>query len=267
MQDIRSAVIEVSPNGVMLCQAGRPSIFDSKTSVWWFRSGSVPTADLAPDDAQLARDEGPHLLVGLLRSAGVRWFDDPAIVQVAEQKLYQLRVAKALGIATPDWTVTNSVDTASAFAKGRTVVAKALSPGVGIAPFVTTVGQSDLHQVAVLPVFLQNRVDSSADFRVVSVRSQSWVWRRIREETTVDWRVVDPSGKGFSRVAHDKLSSQARRVQESLGLTMSVQDWLETKAGPVFLEANPQGAWMFLETAEVEVATAFAHHLLGGSID
>jgi hypothetical protein len=45
-------------------------------------------------------------------------------------------------------------------------------------------------------------------------------------------------------------------------LTVSVQDWLETDRGLVFLEVNPQGTWLFLDGAEAAVAPALARHLL-----
>jgi hypothetical protein len=53
-------------------------------------------------------------------------------------------------------------------------------------------------------------------------------------------------------------------MTSALGLTMSVQDWLETDDGPVFLEINPQGGWLFLDGADTAVAPALAHHLRHG---
>jgi hypothetical protein len=50
-------------------------------------------------------------------------------------------------------------------------------------------------------------------------------------------------------------------VTSALRLTTSVQDWLETADAPVFLEANPQGRWLFLPGADEVVAPALADHL------
>jgi len=44
---------------------------------------------------------------------------------------------------------------------------------------------------------------------------------------------------------------------------MSAQDWLETGDGPVFLESNAQGEWLFLKGARERVPSALAQHLLG----
>jgi hypothetical protein len=53
----------------------------------------------------------------------------------------------------------------------------------------------------------------------------------------------------------------ARAITHALGLTMSVHDFLDTASGPVFLEANPQGSWLFLKDADERVVPKLAEHL------
>ena len=95
------------------------------------------------------------------------------------------------------------------------------------------------------------------------VGAEGWIWRRPREATTTDWRAIDPGGFGFELTEEPGLLRTARRVTSALGLTMSVQDWLETRDGPVFLESNPQGQWLFLAGSSNLVPLAVAQHLLG----
>jgi hypothetical protein len=97
---------------------------------------------------------------------------------------------------------------------------------------------------------------------VIGVR-EVWLWRRPREPATLDWRQIDSDGTGFVQFESDALVQLARDLTAGLGLTMSVQDWLETKDGPVFLESNSQGAWMFLSGSESMVSAAVARHLVG----
>ncbi len=129
----------------------------------------VDAADLDNEEARLADDEAPHLLLGSLMSVGVRWVDNPVDVERAELKLFQLGVAASLGILTPATCVTNDAAAANAFLNGRALVAKPLSPGQGIAPFVDDVAESDLELVTNLPTFLQEKVTAIADLRVVVV--------------------------------------------------------------------------------------------------
>lgn len=83
----------------------------------------------------------------------------------------------------------------------------------------------------------------------------------MREDGVVDWRAIDPSGKSFVVVSADRIDRAARAITRSLGLSTSVQDYLDTPDGPVFLEANPQGSWLFLSDAEDLIVPALAQHL------
>jgi hypothetical protein len=238
---------------------------DGETTVWWFRAGSVRSQKgIKPDEQQLIADEAPAIFVGALRAAGVRWVDDPDIIRRAEWKLSQLAVAAALGITTPPWTVTNSPDAARQLADGHVVVAKPLSSGHGIAPFTAAVLTEDLDRPGDLATLFQRRVDANADVRVVVIDGQTWAWRRAREANTVDWRAVDSTGRGFCRIPVETWRDPSR-LTSALGLTISVQDWLETAHGPVFLEANPQGSWLFLDGAEKEIGHALATYLRDGA--
>lgn len=233
----------------------------SSTTVWWYRAGTTPVEDLDPDEAALIADENPHLLRGALEACGVRWVDPPHIVTRAEVKLYQLAVADQLGIRTPDTLVTSTPEEAGRFQTGRRVVTKALSPGLGIAPFTSEVGSQDLQALTTNPALLQELVTATDDARVVVVNGESWVWTRPREASSVDWRQADPGGTGFRQADDLAIGSMALQVSSALQLTMSVQDWLVTPDGPVFLEVNPQGAWHFLDGADSLVAPALATHL------
>jgi hypothetical protein len=240
-------------------------VVKSNTCVWWRRLGVVDTGDLTEDEAQLAMDEGPHLLIGALDAVGARIVDHPFAVGRAEMKQLQLATARKLGITVPDTVVTNDPDVARAFASGRRTVAKAVSPGIGIAPFVAEILDSDLDAIHSLPTLLQEFVTASADLRVVVVGDRAWAWRRPREAGTVDWRRVDPAGLAFSPSVDEELTVSACQVTEALGLSLSVQDWLETDVGDVFLESNAQGAWLFLAGSEDLVAPAIADHLVANS--
>ena len=90
------------------------------------------------------------------------------------------------------------------------------------------------------------------------------MWRRPRIQSTLDWRSDDPNGSGFVRATADhEVLDRARQVTSALGLSMAIQDWLETDDGPVFLESNAQGNWLFLRGARDIVAPALARHLVG----
>ena len=260
--DLRSWSVDID-SGEMRLQSGDCEwLVSPSTTVWYRRLGSPSVDDFDPDEAQLVRDEVPHALVGGLIACGARWVDEPFVVERAERKLFQLSTASRLGVAVPRSVVTNDSGAASRTLSGMRVVAKPLSPGRGIAPHVDEVHESDISEMDGAPVLLQELVArADADLRVVVIGSRAWTWERPRTPPTIDWRAEDPIGAGFRYVSPHAVEHAAIEMTSVLGLTMSVQDWLATPDGVVFLEANPQGAWNFLDGSDKYIPGALAAHL------
>ena len=260
--DLRQASITIHADRLRLSLPDRLWEVSPTTAVWYRRLGSPVVEDLDLDEGEFVRDEMPHILLGGLSACGVRWVDEPFDVERAERKLYQMAVAARLNLTIPDSVVTNDLAVASGMLEKMRLVGKPLSPGCGIAPFVDEVGEEDLSDFGELPVLLQELVDTAgADLRVVVIGFRAWTWRRSRTPDAVDWRAKDPDGAGFTYVSPHAVESDAVDLTKALSLTMSVQDWLETPDGVVFLEANPQGAWAFLERSEQFIPDALAVHL------
>lgn len=266
LEDLGLYRIAIRPGVIDLVASDHHYQVTSATTVWWRRQGWIDVSGLDDEEAQLALDEGPHILQGCLQSAGVRWVDEPGVVDQAELKLFQLQVASRLGIRVPASLATNDPNLAREFAADRSCVVKPLSPGLGIAPYTERVTDDDFDLLSRLPALVQEEVSATADLRVVTIGRDTWVWRRPRSHSTLDWRAEDRSGSGFTKAdGHEEdrqLLDCARQLTSALGLSMAVQDWLETDTGPVFLESNAQGNWLFLEGAKETVAPRLAQFLV-----
>lgn len=231
----------------------------SSTTVWWRRAGAVDVAGLDADETQLVVEEAPNLLRGPLIAAGVRWIDDPFLVERAEVRFSQAVAARQF--QTPATMQTNYADGAVELTSAGPVIAKAVSSGEGIVPFVDVLRDAELAKLTGNPTFLQQFVIASADLRAVTVAGESWVWRRDRTSGVVDWRRVDPDGTSFVPTENQEVAERSTEITARLRLTMGVSDWLETPSGPVLLEVNPQGNFLFLVGAEELVVPAIARHL------
>lgn len=232
-----------------------------RSTVWWRRVGRAGAAIPTPMESALVADEVHTLLPGVLEAVGVRWVDAPWSQFQARLKAHQLSVAHALAISIPRTLVTGAEDDAALFSPAKPVVAKAASTGTGIAPFVDVVTADELRLVSACPTILQERVDGYADARVVTVGEHQLVWVRPRfGDAPPDWRAVDPDGRGFVYTSEPHAIA-AVQIAHALGLTFSVQDWLLTSNGPVFLEVNAQGQWLFLDGATEQVVPALVRHL------
>lgn len=255
-----------SPNSSLtFSYRGRRWSAGPSTTVWWRR----PYLDARPggetDEARLVREELSELFPGALAASGVSWVDAPWVLRRARLKLLQLAIATAVGARIPPTVVTADPGTAAGFASSGDVVAKAASTGIGIAPFVSKVPADELHRVAACPTTLQRPVRADADLRIVTVGTSAFTWRRARDKGgPVDWRAADPKGAGFA-FSGCSTETLALTVAQRLGLSLSVQDWLATDEGDVFLEVNPQGQWLFLDRAAQILVPAVAELLEGAA--
>lgn len=251
---------------VTLCIDGQQHLVDEKSAVWWRRPGSTtPLGPLGDLEERLVSEEMAVLHPGVLEAVGVRWVDAPWVISRARLKPVQLRCARRAGARVPDTLVTGCASAAARFCDDGPVVAKAMSSGRGIAPFVDVVPSAEVHRVEQAPTMLQRLVVGSADLRIVTVGPISLGWTRDRTSNRLpDWRADDPAGTDFRAISRDPTEGLASLIAEGLGLSFSVQDWLLTSDGPVFLEVNPQGQWLFLRGAERTVAPALARHLVSG---
>jgi glutathione synthase/RimK-type ligase-like ATP-grasp enzyme len=183
--------------------------------------------------------------------------------------MWQLSVAVACGARVPASVVTNSPRVARPFASPGRTIAKSVSAGIGIAPYAGAVDEHLIDLLPNAPTLLQELVEGAADLRVVVVDQEVFTWRRPRQTNeSVDWRQPDPAGAGFKVVDCPQINSRAVAITVGLGLTFSVQDWVEPcdgDADPVFLEVNPVGQWLFLADAAAVVGAALARHLVSES--
>ena len=231
-------------------------------AAYYRRPGWAAPAVVDPHEAAALSEEADAQFFGLLEALDLRWLDSPPAVRRAELKLHQLQVARNIGLATPLSNLTNIRRTAERFASAGPTVVKAVGPGTiespeGARPVHTAAfsGRDDLlRAVEICPVLLQSRLEVRTDVRITTVAGKAFVAVRPRSpDEPLDWREVDPEGKDFRVDSDPELSSHALSVAEHLGIRFSAQDWVVTDEGPVFLEANPAGQWLFLPD---EIASA-----------
>ena len=245
------------------------------TGAWtiWWRHATQPAAPdgLSPDEAELAAGETMAIVLGGLLSINPRWVDDPYVILKAEHTLFQLAAASYLGVRTPATCATSNPARAVAFAAAGRTVAKTISYGIGLAPYADMISPEDADRVRYGATVLQRHITASDDLRVVVVNSTVHAWRRQHAAADpVDWRSADPSGTAFTLADEQTtraVAADAVRINHHLGLSTSAQDWLLPADGspPVFLEANPAGAWLFLPDADNLIAPLLARHLAAGA--
>src|SRR6185503_6963201 len=160
----------------------------------------------------------------------------------AENKLRQLRLARALGLCVPRTLVTNDPDAVRAFrAEVGTLVTKMLTPlsvSMGKAELfvrTTELGDEDLADLDGLrasPMVFQERIEKRRELRVACVGARVFagaIDASRSQAGRTDWRGARPDEASWEPAALAPGAARAlRELLERLGLVYGAADLIET---------------------------------------
>lgn len=238
--------------------------------IWWRRANhpqhSLPPA-MGEETGHLISNEWKHALVGMLTTSfdGV-WVSDPERVRAAENKLIQLHAAERAGLRIPRTLVSQDPDTVREFCAelhGRVIVKSVR--GLTQRPLVTVlvdVAALDDECIRLCPAIYQEYVPGSRHLRICCFGDR--VLAVAFDSKDLDWR-GHLTGVSFHLLElAQTLQQQLKSVLSQLGIRMAIMD---AKLGPdgelVWLEANPQGQFLFLEgMSGLDLTTPFCEFLM-----
>jgi MvdC family ATP-grasp ribosomal peptide maturase len=250
----------------------------------WLRRLGLPRLDEALEPAwregcvRESRAAFEGFLDGL-DAAGCRFINPLDAERAAHNKLYQLRLARALGLEVPRTLVTNDPARVRAFfeqVRGR-LVAKLLTPLSqsmdGSQPFVYTsaIGPEHLEALEELrhcPMVFQERIDKARELRVAVVGGRCFVGAIDASSSVtgqVDWRRAGPTECHWEPgELPAEVAARLEQLVAALGLVYGAVDLIVTPDGRhVFLEVNPGGEWGMLEhELGLPIAAALAETLV-----
>lgn len=214
------------------------------------------------------------LLGAVLRDPAVTWLTPVDALVAAENKLVQYRAAIRLGVRVPATVVAHDAG-ALAAELGDPFLLKPLGPG----NFADDTGGQQVTYARVVspqhvagvdltdaPFLAQQAMIATRHLRVVTVLDHAWSAELDATGLPHDWRRHGPAHHAFKYSDQpSKLSAAAIELADGLGVGYSSQDWLVDNDGPVFLDLNPGGQWLFLPEATAQPVTqALASWLLDG---
>ncbi|MEQ8464541.1 MvdC family ATP-grasp ribosomal peptide maturase [Coleofasciculus sp. E1-EBD-02] len=261
---------------------GRQSIQTEQVKAVWMRRIWEPQlgSALAPEYQKACVNESLATLDGFwdsLRDA--RWVDNLERINIANNKLRQLRVASEVGFVIPKTLVTNNAESAREFfqqVQGKMVskLLKSLSRSMEATSFfvyTSVVKPEDLEDAESLsycPMVFQEQIPKQMELRVVYVNGNVFVGglkASVYETATVDWR--RPGVEAGAWEHHQLPEALVRRLQAFMGkfgLFFGALDFILTPSGEyVFLEVNPIGEWGMLERdLDLPISSAIADTLI-----
>lgn len=192
----------------------------------------------------------------------VPWINHYTTIDTASNKPTQLFVANQTGMSVPDTLITNSPNDLLAFYDKHNgkVIYKPLSINVvhssdSETGFVYTTRLNkehlkELERVKTVPGIFQEEVSRKTEIRVTVVDDQFFVAEvNAADPTQVDWRRGLGKGTSFRPYSiSENLKTNVLKFMKAMDLRYGAFDFIIKPDGTeVFLEVNPQGAYLWLE--------------------
>lgn len=191
--------------------------------------------------------------------SNAKWINSPSKTFLAENKLYQLKIAKSIGFKIPNTLVSNNVNFVSnKFSKTKLIVKSldtvVLSFGNTEEGFFYT-NDTSLHELeecnlSLAPIILQNKLEEKIDIRVTVVGKWANAVSILRKGTLIgvsdDWRKEKNSVKFENVKLPRTILAKCIRIVSELGLVYGAIDLIYSKGEYYFIEINPTGEWAWL---------------------
>ncbi len=206
------------------------------------------------------RQETAQILEAIYKILEKRfWINNVYRIREAENKVYQLRLAKQIEFLTPDAILSNSPESVRGFMDRHDkdcVIKPVRSGAIGgdAKKVVFTSRIADIprdEQIRVSPLYLQNRIKKDADLRITTIGERVYCARidsQIDEMAETDWRRAKGILKHTEQDLPGDVKEKCLEITSRLGLVYSAIDLIQTCDGEyVFLECNPNGQWAWIE--------------------
>lgn len=279
--------LDISNNEYMLIDHRKNKVISlsSIKSVYYRRPGlpRMNDAFLSKGEVEFVGRELTYLLEGIYKILNDRfWISPVPSIREAENKIYQLLLARDIGLEIPKSLITTLQGNAVSFwhkVQEKCVIKPIKggrvnnldNPMVIFTSLITADDIGILDGVCECPTYLQNKVDKLADIRVTVVGERVFpaiIYSQEFQETTIDWRKGENIALRHEKV---KIPSDIERkcieLTKRLNLHFGAIDFVLGKDSRyVFLEINPNGQWAWVEKRlGYDISGAIVNLLLKGA--
>lgn len=218
-------------------------------------------------ERQLYRSQWSSFIRNLIVFDSAKWVNHPVATYRAENKLYQLKCAKRLGLDVPKTYVGNSLpkdlSLASPYIVKSLDTALFYEDGDELFTYSTMVTGQELldYELKSAPIVLQECLQNKLDLRVTIVGERVFPVSITAEGVGIegDWRRLEKERLRYTPVSiPDKVSELLLALMRMLELEFGGVDLALVGDTYYFIEVNPTGEWGWL--------TSTAHLPIDGAI-
>lgn len=258
--------LNISSNLYQITDSKIEKSFDLKefTSVY-YRRPELPvfnSFELSKGEINFIRNEFIYTLEGiykLLRNA--YWVSPLYSIREAENKIYQLDLAKSLGFKIPNSIITNSYKQLCIFFEENKekCIIKPVKSGLieddnSSKVVFTNILQSipeNTEKVSSSINYLQSHILKKGDIRVIVVGNKIFstlINSQEHSNTKTDWRKGEMNLKHEKINLPEKINIKCISLLKKLKLRYGAIDFiLDDNGNYIFLEINPNGQWAWIE--------------------
>jgi glutathione synthase/RimK-type ligase-like ATP-grasp enzyme len=278
-EELVGAKYQFSDSGVRRISVGPRSVEMSEVTAVWYRRAIYPAYrdSTSLSERVFASGEFRHLVFGMVWNPKILWVNPIDKVYIAEHKIYQLEVARQVGLRVPKTVVSTDPVELQTFAASNPdgTICKPIFHGLYIdgpdsySVYTRRVGPDEFNSNMEIdcPILLQEEVPRSRDLRITFVGKQCFAAAVHGSTGSVDWR--EPAADAtFSATELDlDTKSKCESMLQTLGLHYGAFDFIQRPNGDlIFLEVNPTGEWAWLENAlGFPIRRAFVDLFYGGT--
>jgi len=218
--------------------------------------------DLTPGERNFVKSELIFTLEGLYKILDkAYWINNVQAIRNAENKIFQLLLAKEIGFDIPNSIISNIPSEVHAFYKQNNdsciikPIKSGLVEGVEEEGVIFTnkvhINDRNIDRIKSCPTYLQNLIPKRGDVRVTIVGNiifAALIHSQESAESQIDWR-KSPVPLKHTRVELPKeINQKCLQLVQKLGLVFAAIDFiLDKNNNYIFLEINPNGQWAWVE--------------------
>ncbi len=218
----------------------------------YYRKPYLPNVDeYDPLYKDMIINDNIYIIMGLVAKLNCAKLTCPYILKKAENKLYQLKLAKQAGFNVPLTLYTNSKEDANVFINERKTVIKPISTGKVASEnkceiYNTSILRSINDEIAMTPIFLQEYLKKDYEARVYFVKEVEF-FIKIIAKNKVDWRLDEEENiYSLCRLPRE-IRKKCLEYMKLSKLRFGAFDFIIKDGQWWFLEVNPNGQWLWLE--------------------
>ena len=186
-----------------------------------------------------------------------KWMNSPAKTFQAENKIFQLKVARNIGFNIPKTIIANNASHIADL--NESIIVKSIDTAIfdlgdqeGFV-YTTPLGRNELveEDLSLAPVIIQNNLTPKVDFRITVVGNDTYVVKILKNGKGVDgdWRVVKSNVKYEPAEIPATIAEMCKSLMSALGLSFGAIDLIFSENQYYFVEINPTGEWAWLVDA------------------